>query len=164
MITTGLRARWRLRPSTVASMLAACLMGACPAASAQAQGLTNEELAGQQMSVRELMHLDTRLALARLKDRLNEHGSPSSDSHAALSRQDGGPRLVAIYGVGKRLLAEVVVGTQTQVYMRGQALPVGAKAGASAYRLAGLSGSCVQLERQDESHTLCLHPGPWTQP
>ena len=74
----------------------------------------------------------------------------------------GSLNLVAIYGVGKKLLAEVTVGTQQYVYMRGQALPVGVKANSSAYLLRGISGSCVQLERKDEAHTLCLHPSLWT--
>src|SRR5690606_33351740 len=76
--------------------------------------------------------------------------------------ENPGLKLVAIYGVGKKLLAEVMVGGQAHVYMRGQALAVGAKASPSAYLLRGISGSCVQLERQDTSHTLCLHPGLWT--
>lgn len=122
-----------------------------------------DDLAAEQMSVRELMRLDTEQALKIAKNTLRDDG-------AAAGGIDGGARyaasgtlkLVAIYGVGKKLLAEVMIGTQPYVYMRGQALPVGVKASSSAYMLRGISGACVQLERKDEAHTLCLYPSLWT--
>lgn len=126
------------------------------------------DLAAQQMSVRELMRLDTALALAQSKDRLRAKG-PGEAGGLSGAPLGGGPmlegeglKLIAIYGVGKKLLAEVMIGPQAHVYVRGQALAVGAKAGPSAYLLRGISGSCVQLERQDKAQTLCLHPGLWT--
>ncbi|GAB2910562.1 hypothetical protein LSG25_04280 [Paralcaligenes sp. KSB-10] len=127
---------------------------------AGAQGI--DELTSEQMSVRELMRLDTELALSQAKGRLRGQGKPmsASESSAALAH-GGGLKLVAIYGVGKKLLAEVLVGSQPHIYMRGQALPVGVKAGTAAFMLRGITGSCVQLERQEESHTLCLHPSLW---
>ncbi|MBP6020187.1 MAG: hypothetical protein KA735_11905 [Burkholderiaceae bacterium] len=113
---------------------------------------------GGAMAVRELMRLDTELALSASRGRLTGVDK-RSETALALSDQPGGQlRLVAIYGVGKRLLAEVLVGSQPYVYMRGHPLPIGAKAGSHVYKLGGISGSCVQLERQDEAHTLCLHP------
>ncbi|NYT66518.1 hypothetical protein H0A58_11145 [Alcaligenaceae bacterium] len=113
---------------------------------------------GGAMAVRELMRLDTELALNATRSRLKE-ADKRSETALALSDQPGGQlKLVAIYGVGKRLLAEVLVGNQPYVYLRGQPLPIGAKPGSRVYKLGGISGSCVQLERQDEAHTLCLHP------
>jgi hypothetical protein len=110
-----------------------------------------------QMSVRELMRLDTALALEQSRDKLRKEG-PSR--HTAQRRNglahSGALELVAIYGVGKKLLAEVNIGTQPHIYLRGQSLPVGARDSASAYLLRGISGSCVHLERQEEAHTLCL--------
>lgn len=110
------------------------------------------------MAVRELMRLDTELALSASRSRLTGTDK-RTETALALSDQPGSQlKLVAIYGVGKRLLAEVLVGSQPYVYLRGQPLPIGAKPGSRVYKLAGISGSCVQLERQDEAHTLCLHP------
>lgn len=127
----------------------------------QATAPAHEDLASQQMSVRELMRLDTALALEQARSRLHrqgaEHGRPETRS---LLAQSGALRLLAIYGVGKKLLAEVMIDERTHVYMRGQAWAVGVKAGPSAYRLLGISGSCVHLERAGEEHTLCLHPVP----
>ncbi len=115
------------------------------------------------MSVRELMRLDTALALEHAKKSLGMQDSSGSGTRASnRMTHSGSLNLVAIYGVGKKLLAEITVGTQPYVYMRGQALPVGVKADPSAYLLRGISGSCVHLERKDEAHTLCLHPTLWT--
>jgi hypothetical protein len=129
------------------------------AAPFQATAVAND-LATEQMSVRELMHLETAHALddARRNPRKdNALGSPAdrADRHA----QGGVLKLVAIYGVGKKLLAEVQVGQQPHMYVHGRALPIGVKAGdTSAYMLRGISGSCVQLERKSESRILCLQP------
>lgn len=118
------------------------------------------ELAAEQMSVRELMHLETREALEQARGRARNHRYPDS-APAGVGPGREGLKLVAIYGVGKKLLAEVRVGSRPHVYLRGQALPLGAKAGAQVYRLHGITGSCVHLERRGEAHTLCLHPSQW---
>lgn len=128
---------------------------------AQAAVPPADDLAAEQMSVRELMRLDTELALNHAKRSLRKGEGVDSDGSGQYARS-GVLKLIAIYGVGKKLLAEVTVGTQPYVYMHGQALPVGVKADSSAYMLRGISGSCVQLERNDEAHTLCLYPSSWT--
>jgi len=109
--------------------------------------------------VRELMRLDTALAIEQAKARLRQHKSGQAIADNSPMAQSGSLKLVAIYGVGKKLLAEVVIGQRKHVYMRGRSWAVGVKGGASDYRLLGISGSCVQLERDGEGHTLCLHPG-----
>lgn len=149
------RGKWR---SAIAAMvlLAMAVLGTAQAAAARV-----DDLAAEQMSVRELMRLDTELALSHAKNTLRKDGGAGADSRGQYARS-GALKLVAIYGVGKKLLAEVTDGTQSYIYMRGQALPVGGKAGASTYMLSGMSGSCVQLERKSEAHTLCLHPALWT--
>lgn len=121
-------------------------------------------LGAEQMSVRELMRLDTEHALNVAKNRRHADGGTRADIDGGASYAAGGVlRLVAIYGVGKKLLAQVMVGAQPYVYMYGQALPVGMRVSPSAYMLRGISGSCVQLERKDEAHTLCLHPSSWAE-
>lgn len=140
-------------------MLALALMPAVSTAASSKSAVSSAEadISGA-MAVRELMRLDTELALSASRSRLTD-ADKRSETALALSDQPGGQlKLVAIYGVGKRLLAEVLVGSQPYVYMRGQPLPIGAKPGSRVYKLGGISGSCVQLERQDEAHTLCLHP------
>lgn len=122
----------------------------------------HEDLGSQQMSVRELMHLDTALALEKARARLRQQRTGQGLAEASNQIAHGGAmKLLAIYGVGKKLLAEVMIGERTHVYMRGQAWAVGMKADPSSYRLRGISGSCVHLEREGKGHTLCLHPGLW---
>ena len=137
----------------------ACGLLLCSTGWAQAQSLPADELAFEQMSVRELMRLDTALALSQSKNKLDGRGKSSAlkESHSVLA-QAAGPRLIAIYGVGKKLMAEVLVGSHPFVYMHGRALPVGLKSSTTAFRLREITGSCIQLERNEESHTLCLNP------
>ncbi|HEU0230572.1 MAG TPA: hypothetical protein VFR20_08365 [Burkholderiaceae bacterium] len=109
------------------------------------------------MLVRELMRLETRLALRQARQRAQAaetHGTPTS----AATSSDLDLELQAIYGVGNKLLAQVRHNERTLIYLRGSALPVGVKdaAGNQAFRLVGLSGTCVQLAREAVSHTLCL--------
>ncbi|NYT81711.1 hypothetical protein H0A70_09490 [Alcaligenaceae bacterium] len=115
-------------------------------------------MASAEMSVRELMHLDAELARKQARQRLKTAG-PQLDVPAA----SGNPALhvAAIYGVGRKLLAEVVIGSRSHIYMRGRALPVGGTASPSTYLLRGISGSCVHLERTGDSQTLCLRPSLW---
>lgn len=148
----------------LAKLLATWVCAWILTSSAQASGPDADDLAADQMTVRELMRLDADQALAQTRARLAAQKNPRSPVQGIVSKAVHGsaaPRLVAIYGVGKKLLAEVLVGSQPYVYMRGQALPVGAKPGAALLMLRGITGSCVQLERQDETHTLCLHPSLW---
>lgn len=141
--------------------LAAVLLWLAPCL-AHGQVLAQDDSASLQMSVRELMRLDTDLALKQQRKRLHKEspGDQADPARAGLA-SSGALKLVAIYGVGRKLLAEVMVGARSHVYLRGQALAVGAKAGPSEYLLRGISGSCVHLERQQEAHTLCLHPNLW---
>ncbi|MFW7343646.1 hypothetical protein V0R37_19135 [Pollutimonas sp. H1-120] len=141
----------------------AILAGALWLAPCMAHGLAAAESDSLQMSVRELMRLDADLALKHLKNRIRKEnlGKEAVEAGAGLANS-GAPRLVAIYGVGPNLLAEVMIGLRPYIYLRGKALAVGAKAGPSEYLLRGISGTCVHLERQQEAHTLCLHPGLWT--
>jgi hypothetical protein len=132
----------------VAVMVAPAALAALPSA---------DDAVLDQMSVRELMRLDAALALEQSRERLRKADASSQPAHRRGGlAHSGALELVAIYGVGKKLLAEVNIGARPHVYVRGQALPVGVRAGASPYLLRGISGSCVHLERQDEAHTLCL--------
>ena len=120
----------------------------------------HDDVHDQQMSVRELMRLDTALALEKARAQLRQRqGNVVTADQAGSFGQENSLKLLAIYGVGKKLLAEVKIGEKTYVYLRGQAWAVGTRAHPSSYRLEGISGSCVHLARNQETHTLCLHPG-----
>lgn len=140
------------------------LAGVLCLAPGAAQGLAAiGDSASLEMSVRELMRLDADLALKQLKSRMGRESSGAETARGGAESASGGTlRLVAIYGVGRKLLAEVMIGSRPHIYLHGRALAVGAKAGPAEYLLRGISGSCVHLERRQEAYTLCLHPGLWT--
>ncbi|MGB6006832.1 hypothetical protein [Castellaniella sp.] len=101
-------------------------------------------------SVRELMQQDLREAL-----RDSPPGSAGRPPDRA-ARAPLAPRLVALYGVGRVLMAEVQVGRRAYLYVRGQAFPAGHAGDPGVYQLRGMNGACVQLERGEDRHSLCL--------
>ena len=104
-------------------------------------------------SVRELMQEDLRVALQPR----TEGAAGTTAAHADQGiRPVLAPRLVALYGVGSALMAEVQVGRQAYLYVRGQAWPAGHVGDRGVYQLRGMNGACVQLERGEDRHSLCL--------
>lgn len=121
-----------------------------------------DDLIDDQVSVRELMRLDTEQALARARARSSTSTHLASETAQRVSRSmNGDPRLAAIYGVGHQLMAEVVLDHVVYVYRRGQALPVGIAPGDGVYVLKSISSSCIELKKQDVLHHLCLQPKQW---
>lgn len=127
--------------------------------------LFDQSLLNDQLSVRELMRLEMAEALeaARQKRLIQRQKSKSSgwvgpktgsnqDSEDAL----GSPKLLAIYGVGKQLWAEVKVGTKTLLFKHDQAVPIGFKPGNTPYRLQSISTRCVSLSVEGEQKEYCL--------
>jgi len=104
-------------------------------------------------SVRELMRQD-------LRDALRVPSGGSAGRPGAGRGMDVRPvlepRLVALYGVGRALMAEVQVGHRAYLYVRGQAWPAGHAGDRGVYQLRGMNGACVQLERGEDRHSLCL--------
>lgn len=105
-------------------------------------------------SVRELMRQD-------LSDALRTASGGAGGGLPDAGRGEGvrpvlEPRLVALYGVGRALMAEVQVGRRAYLYVRGQAWPAGHVGDRGVYQLRGMNGACVQLERGEDRHSLCL--------
>lgn len=106
-------------------------------------------------TVLDLMRLDSELALAAARQRTVQGktaGLNAGRSHDTVES----PQLVGIYGVGKRLFAEVRSGSQALLFLKGHSLPVGHVGGHELYRLKDLDGACVRLERQGNETVLCL--------
>lgn len=145
--------KWKTRRFRVLDSVACavCLAGPASALASDAPPVPDPE-AWEVASVRELMQRDIELSLERTRQRA---GSAEPGPDAVHGRMV--PRLVAMYGVGPTLMAEVLVGPQAFLYMRGQALPVGHAADSAVYQLRGMNGSCVQLQKAQVSHSLCLH-------
>lgn len=104
-------------------------------------------------SVHELMQQDLREALrAAAASSASAAGGPAGGA----VRPVLAPRLVALYGVGSALMAEVQVAGRAYLYVRGQAWPAGHVGDQGVYQLRGMNGACVQLERGEDRHSLCL--------
>ncbi|WP_298017894.1 hypothetical protein [uncultured Castellaniella sp.] len=101
-------------------------------------------------SVRELMQQDLREALRESSP------APAGRAPDRPARPLLAPRLVALYGVGQALMAEIQVGQRAYLYVRGQAFPAGHAGDPGVYQLRGMNGACVQLERGEDRHSLCL--------
>ncbi|MDY0308512.1 MAG: hypothetical protein RBR29_01790 [Castellaniella sp.] len=105
-------------------------------------------------SVRELMQQDLRDALQVPPGGAARRADADSGMNGVRPVLE--PRLVALYGVGRALMAEVQVGRRAYLYVRGQAWPAGHAGDRGVYQLRGMNGACVQLERGDDRHSLCL--------
>ena len=77
-----------------------------------------------------------------------------------LKKEYEDPELIlhAMYGVGKRVIAEVSFEGQLYLYLRGQHWPIGDQQGRSGLRLVSMSTNCVQLALQEEVFDACLLP------
>lgn len=116
-----------------------------------------------QISVRELMQLDTEHALKLARARSSGPDRNVSPAERSPRRMLGEPSLAAIYGVGAQLVAEVVVDHVIYLYRHGQALPVGVAPGDDVLLLQKISASCVALKSADRTHQMCLSPAQWGQ-
>ena len=115
-----------------------------------------DDLAADQISVRELMRLETAEALKRLRAQNNPSGSTPT-AYRLDSQTNGKPTeaaLVAIYGVGRKLMAQVLVDGQTLLFMRGRPEAVG-PGKAHAMRLVDITERCVEIALGDQRESLC---------
>lgn len=122
-----------------------------------------EHVATEHMTVLELMRLEAEQALHEARERRgSRHRGPGLRSLNASMMEGGrGPQtaglhLVGIYGVGKRLVAEVKNGARTLYFRNGQEKPMGHVADEDLYRLRELKGNCVRLDRGGTEELLCL--------
>lgn len=136
------------------------VLGACLCAPAHALPQI-DGLDVDQISVRELMQLDTEHALKLARGRSSGPERTVSRPERTARSMLGEPSLTAIYGVGNQLMAEVVVDHVIYLYRHGQALPVGVAPGDDILLLQRISASCVDLKNADRTHLMCLSPTQW---
>ncbi|MFT0532476.1 hypothetical protein ACMHYJ_06515 [Castellaniella hirudinis] len=139
--------------STALSLCLAVALSGPGAARAQAPDESAAEH-WESQSIRQLMQQDLQHALDAAAQ--PARGPGDAARAGAPARPILAPRLVALYGVGAMLMAEVQVGQQAYLYVRGQAFPAGHAGDPGVYQLRGINGACVQLERGEDRHSLCL--------
>jgi len=118
-------------------------------------------------TVRDLLRADARAARAsRSLRRANDWLATTpqaGDSPVRGRSPDAVDRLdvLAIYGVGKALHADVSVNGRLVRYRAGRAMPVagGGAVPGESYALVAIDGPCVRLRRAGEPRTACLSAG-----
>ncbi|MGB6155175.1 MAG: hypothetical protein WBF60_04630 [Castellaniella sp.] len=135
----------------LAMLLWSCGLAATPPGADAPVSSTPEE-SWETQSVRELLQQD--LQDARQASAPNPGVAISGVKPSV--RPVMAPRLVALYGVGRALMAEVQVGQRAYMYVRGQPFPAGHTGDSGVYQLRGMNGACIQLERGEDRHSLCL--------
>lgn len=100
--------------------------------------------------IEELLHLDTQAALLAARKKvvgpLTHAGPVESVSHENV--------LLAIYGVGQSLTAEVLLEAEPHVFKSRQAQPVTGRS--IHYTLERIRPPCVHLKKMDIPEVLCL--------
>lgn len=115
-----------------------------------------DELAADQLSVRELMRLETEQALKRLRAQSSALGTRPG-GHGLDPTTRSGPSaasLVAIYGVGRKLMAQVLVDGQTLLFMRGRPQAIG-PGKTHRMRLVDITERCVEITLGEQRESLC---------
>lgn len=103
-------------------------------------------------TVQELLRLDLEAAMAEARGAHAAETRATAAEGVARQPAPDPPKLIAIYGVGQRLQAEMVVDGQTHVL--GSAASAAAAGG---YRLIDMQGRCLRARKGDEAPlALCL--------
>src|SRR5690606_38779250 len=129
--------KWTILMPIFLIPVATCAGPAALAAPTPAEGIASDgtaqipasaaALGSEQLTVRDLMRLDSERALETARERRARAGSQAPRASMPDARPGGArmgtssdaPRLVGIYGVGKRLFAEVRAGAQMFLFLRG---------------------------------------------
>lgn len=106
--------------------------------------------ASPMVTIDELLRLDTQAAL--MAARRSVVGSLERPGPAAVN--DGETLLLAIYGVGKSLTAELLIDAEPHVFRAARALPVLGRS--RAYTLDRIAPPCVHLQKAGSPEVVCL--------
>jgi len=139
-------------------------MGFAPVSAAAAQALPPQSEAAQEWpeveTVRTLLRADAAAALA---DCRIPGICPAGAAPVVAGEPRGRPRddirVAAIFGLARRLSADIVVNGALLRYQAGRAAPVAGDVSAGAYQLLAIEGACVRLRRDAADHTACLATG-----
>jgi hypothetical protein len=107
-----------------------------------------------QTTIDELLRLDSQAALLAARKNifgLTQHtqASTGTDAHPPESNQ-----VLAIYGIGKILTAEVLLDSEPHVFKNSRARPVWGPS--LLYRLERIVPPCVYFKKSGQSHVVCL--------
>ncbi len=112
----------------------------------------------QQSTIDELLRLDSQAALlAARKNIFGMTQHPQAGSGTDAVRPDSN-QVLAIYGIGKLLTAEVLLDSEPHVFRHSRARPVWGSS--LQYRLERILPPCVYLKKSGQTQVICLRKGP----
>ena len=144
-------------PSKSVSRLGRLLCVTVALFSIASAGLASESTS-HQATIDELLQLDSQAALLAAKKNIfgvTQH--PHAGSGTDIGRSDGN-QVLAIYGVGKRLTAEVLLESEPYVFKQLRARPIWGSS--LQYRLVRIAPPCVHLTKTGQAQVLCLRKNP----
>ncbi|WP_447918885.1 hypothetical protein [Achromobacter aegrifaciens] len=111
-------------------------------------------------TVRALLRADAAAALADCRvPGLCRSGTESSAPMAPPARASDDIRVMAIFGLARRLSADIAVNGAVLRYRAGRGEPVAGGATARVYQLLAIDDGCVRLRLGDTERTACLDAG-----
>lgn len=152
------------RPNLAAGVLGRLALSAAlaPAAYAQPSTPAAEEPRPwpETETVRALLRADAAAALADCRvPGLCRAGAESAAPAAPPAKAFDDIRVMAIFGLARRLSADIAVNGAVLRYQAGRGEPVAGAAPARAYQLQAIDDGCVRLRRDDVERTACLDAG-----
>jgi len=152
------------RPSLAAGFIGRLALSAAlvPAAHGQLSPQVAEEPRPwpETETVRALLRADAAAALADCRvPGLCRSGAESATPLAPPARASDDIRVMAIFGLARRLNADIAVNGAVLRYQAGRGEPVAGGADARVYRLLAIDDGCVRLRRGDIERTACLDAG-----
>lgn len=151
-------------PYAVAGFIGRLLLSAAlvPAAHGQpsAQGAEEPRPWPETETVRALLRADAAAALADCRvPGLCRPGPEPVTQAAPPARASDDIRVMAIFGLARRLSADIAVNGAVLRYQAGRGEPVAGGADARAYQLLAIDDSCVRLRRGDTERIACVDAG-----
>lgn len=111
-------------------------------------------------TVRALLRADAAAALADCRvPGLCRQGSEFAASVAPPARVSDEIRVMAIFGLARRLSVDIAINGAVLRYQAGRGEPVAGAVDSRAYLLLAIDDSCVKLRRGDTERTACVDAG-----
>lgn len=115
------------------------------------------EILPHQSTVDELLRLDSQAALLAARKNIFGVTQQTQSNLGADAQAQQSHQVLAIYGVGKILTAEVLLDSEPHVFKNSRARPIWGPS--LLYRLERIVPPCVYLKKTGQTYTMCLHKG-----
>lgn len=123
---------------------------AIPVCSASDSLKTTDALLPDKSTVEDLLHFETRAAVQAAR---RQFFGKAEDSKTVASENEH-PVLVAIYGTGRNLSAEVLIAGKTVIFHKGSKQTVSGRS--HGYGLVRITPPCIHLQKDQSQEISCL--------